>query len=229
MVVFFIQTKMVLEPSHRYEHVPKTNPFLEHDIQTHATIFPLLPAWRDVWISQLSDKNTSCFLTVGRLSSLENSQMRKSLGWYPWLFLTSRMRNSRTPTLGYLCGGLKLSFQAIKRGLLCKGKLLNKISLWIDLLPLETCTERYIAFQSPLSSISQKQTVVSISTKSMPEGRVNWMKICRKTLGIFGLIKTSMLAMPCTSTCIMKALFLRNKWLFFIGQLQWLVQVVRVK
>jgi hypothetical protein len=69
-----------------------------------------------------------------------------------------------------LCRGLKLSFQAIKRGLLCNRKLLNKISQWIDLQPLETCTESYIAFQSPLSSISQKQTVVSISTKSMPDG-----------------------------------------------------------
>jgi hypothetical protein len=158
MVVFFIQTKMVLEPSHTYEHVPKTNPFLEHDIRTHATIFPLLPAWRDEWISQLSDKNTSCFLTAGRLSSLDNSQTRKSLGWYPWLFLTSRMRNSRTPNLGYLCRVLKLSFQAIKRGLLCKGKLLNKICQWIDLLPLETRTESYIVFQSPcLQSLRSKQ------------------------------------------------------------------------
>ncbi len=120
MAVFFIQTKMVLEPSHRYEHVPKPNPFLGHDIRTHATIFPLLPAWRDEWISQLSDKNTSRFLTVGRLSSLENSQTRKSLEWYTWLFLTSRLRNSRT--LGYLRRGFKLSFQAIKRRLLCKGK-----------------------------------------------------------------------------------------------------------
>jgi hypothetical protein len=145
------------------------------------------------WVNLNFQINTSCFLTVGRLSSLDNSQTRKSLGWYPWLFLTSRMRNSRTRNLGNLCRGLKLSFQAIKRGLLCKGKLLNKICQWIDLLPLGTCTGSYIAFQSPLSSISQKQTVVSISTKSMPHSSSKLDEDLQESLGIFGLIKTSML------------------------------------
>jgi hypothetical protein len=54
---------------------------------------------------------------------------------------------------------------------------------FFDLLPLETCTESYIAFQSPLSSISQKQTVVSISTKSMPDGSSKLDEDLQKSTG----------------------------------------------
>ncbi len=92
-------------------------------------------------------------------------------------------------------------------------------------------------------SLPSKGVFISVPW-TCPMAAVNWpleimmmmmplqhflIKIYRKTWWMFfGLVKVYMFVVPCKCTSSTKWPFLSNKWLFLIGQLQWLAQVVRL-